>query len=186
MSLLVAACLAGPLVEKPMTPTLEDVQRKFARIHNFDTNEVEVTLLAAPAVPGLVLYRAVVVDRLWSGVVVRGSEVIVDPRQEREAIVRAWGYGQARTAPPADVAAALLITMGDEEEPRLVVTPERSAHLGRLGVAGVSVPVETTEDGLPGVRFWYGTGYNPATEVIAVFKPDGTVEVRTGRTHGGG
>jgi hypothetical protein len=139
-------------------------------------------------VPGLTLYRVVVSgdDPLWGAAVVAGNEVIVDPAAERSALVKAWGYGTTRSAAAGDVAAALLLTYVEHEQPKLVADAAKLSYLGRLGVEGVSLPTETTEDGLPGLRFWYGTGANPATELIAVFKTDGTVELRSGRTHGGG
>lgn len=186
----VAGCLAAPTldptVETPMTPTVTDVQKQFARAHKVQTEQVELSPMSAPAVPGVVLYRATVEERLYSSAVVAGNQVIVDPAKEREAIIRAWGYGPTRTAAANDVATALLLTMDNTELPRLVADAERAAYLTRLGVQGVSVPTETTEDGLPGLRFWYGTGSNPAIETIAVFKADGSVELRAGRSHSGG
>lgn len=181
-----AGCLAAPNVEPSMTPTVTDVQKQFARAHKVQAETVEISPLPAPKVPGVVLYRAVVEERLYSSAVVAGNEVIVDPVKEREAILRAWGYGATRTAAAADVATALLLTMDNPELPRLVADADRASYLTRLGVEGVSVPTETTEDGLPGLRFWYGTGSNPAIETIAVFKADGSVELRAGRSHSGG
>ncbi|MDP2307577.1 MAG: hypothetical protein Q8P18_16260 [Pseudomonadota bacterium] len=189
MSLLLfaAACGAAPSTEKPAPPTTADIQREFARARSVDDQHIGVTSIATPVVPGLGLYRVTVgrSPHLWSSAVVMGAEVLVDPIKERDAIVRAWGYGPVRTAPVDDVARAMLLTLDVEEEPTLVTDPAKASYLQRLGVEGVSVPVETTEGGLPGVRFWYGTGENPATEVIVTFAPGG-VDLRPGRTHGGG
>ncbi len=183
---LIAACLAQPNPEKPMPPTIPDIQSQVAGARHVDVEDVRVSPLATPVVPGVQLYRVVVGGESWSSALVVEGRVLVDPGEKRAAIARAWGYGAARTVPAQDVAEAMLLTLDLDEEPKLVTDPARASYLARLGVEGVSVPAETTEDGVPGVRFWYGTGENPATEVIAIFKRDGEVELRAGRTHGGG
>ena len=116
----------------------------------------------------------------------RGDEVITDLEAARSAVFAAWAYGPTRAVPPLTVAQAMVVLLPEQEEPRLVADAERATYLRRLGVPGVDVPVETEVEGFPAVSFWYGTGSNPAQEVVVLAHPDHRAELRYGRAHSGG
>ena len=148
-----------------------------------------VRVVALPGIPGATLYRVTVSgedDSFYTGAVLVAGTLHTDLAGARTAVAKAWGYGAVRTVPPLSVAQAMVVLMDSEGEPKLIADAARAEYTRRLGVAGVDVPLEGATDGLPSVTFWYGTGANPAQEMILLFHPDFSVEFRNGRAHSGG
>ncbi len=170
--------------ESPM----KEIQKQLAAKFKVSAGDIEVSVIDAPAVPGLVPFTASVnaakLGRPASASGVLDGKKLLVEREAMAAVARAWGYG-AKRAVSADDVATVFGQIHSEHVSTLPLMGEtrfksfKANALPELAAAA-ELPSEQTVDGLPAVKYCItSSGSIPFTVVTAIFKPDFSVELRT-------
>ncbi len=165
---------------------MKEIQKQVAAQFKVSPDDVRVSVIDKPAVPGLTPFTASIDPKKLgrnastSGVLA-GTKLLTETAA-MAAVAKAWGYGAKRTVSAVDVAKvfskihdARMSTSSILDADTLDVF-KSTAHK-EIAAAAV-LPSEETVDGLPAVKYSLTGASLPFTVVTALFKPDVSVELR--------